>query len=191
MVTTNDPLFKKYVAHVLRWEGKTSKDPNDTAASCAPFAGAYHTNKGVTFCTFKKIALQLGITPVSYQRFVQLTDEDVSKFILYFCEEAGVSAIETRIALAVTEAAWGSGPDRAVRHLQTALNNLGQKVSVDGEMGTETFIAITKTDPEALYDEYWKERRMFLDRLTSQAKYARYKTGWNNRVNAFLKLFSQ
>ena len=190
-ITTSDELFKQYVKHVLRWEGKLSNDPDDTASSCAPFKGAYHTNKGVTFCTFKKNAKALGIAPVTYERFMKLTDEDIAGFVMIFCKSAEASELPTLLALSVTEAAWGSGPRRAIKHLQDALNNLGAKVDVDGDMGPQTEKAVLLADPDALYREYWKERQEYLDMLTRNPKYDQYKNGWNNRVNDFLKIFPE
>jgi len=189
-IKISDPLFKKYVGHVLAWEGLTSKDPDDTAASCAPFKGAYHTNKGVTYCTFTKLAASLGITPVTYNRFVMLTDDDIAKFVFHFCQEAHASVLDDLVALSVTEAAWGSGPNRAIQHLQDALCKMGVKVSVDGKMGPKTLAAAQQADQKVLYQAYWQERREYLDYLTSTPKYAKWKKGWNNRVKAFLKLFS-
>lgn len=185
----SDSQFKAYVKHVLQWEGRTSKDPDDTAASCAPFSGAYHTNKGVTYCTFKSLAGGLGITPVTYDRFLKLTDSDIEKFIFQFCKEAGAQDLPTLVALAVTEAAWGSGPERAIRHLQEALNKLGNKLTVDGKNGPSTKAAANAADPQKLYAAYWTERRKFIDYLTSLDKYKKYKNGWNNRINSFLQRF--
>jgi lysozyme family protein len=184
-----DPLFSRYIHHVLKWEGKTSKDPRDTAASCAPFKGAFHTNKGVTYCTFRKLAAGLGIVPVTYQRFLQLSTEDVTSFVYAFCKAAEASELDTRLGLSITEAAWLSGPYRAKVHLQEALNSLGQKVRTDGDIGPKTLAAIAKVAPDTLYKEYWTARRRFLDRLTSYAKYAPFKNGWNARIADFLRLF--
>ena len=44
--------FQQFVKHILSFEGGLSKDPRDTAVRYAPFPGAYHTNKGVTYAAF-------------------------------------------------------------------------------------------------------------------------------------------
>ena len=66
MITATSNKWGDFTRHILRWEGKTSSDPRDTASSCYP--GGIHTNKGVTFCTFKALAGKLGITPVTHNR---------------------------------------------------------------------------------------------------------------------------
>ncbi len=185
----DEPIFRQYVKHVLKWEGRTSKDPDDTAASCAPSKGAIHTNKGVTFCTFKEYAAKLGISPVTHARFLNLTDDDIAKFVYHFCEAAKASQLADRVALSVTEAAWGSGPYRAVVHLQEALAALGLKVSVDGKAGVQTIGAANSFPEDVLFDAYWVKRRAFLKKLTDQKKYAKWKKGWDNRVNDFMGLF--
>lgn len=181
--------IQKYVKHVLRWEGKLSNDPDDTASSCAPFKGAFHTNKGVTYCTFKKSASDLDILPVTYERFMKLTDEDIAKFIMIFCVAADASSLPSKLALSVTEAAWGSGPSRAIKHLQDALSNLGYAIRSDGNMGPKTKAAALQANPDALYKEYWKERQEYINMLTKNPKYDQYERGWNNRIQSFLKLF--
>jgi lysozyme family protein len=188
-ITIDSPEFKKYLVHVLQWEGLTSKNPKDKAASCAPVAGGIHTNKGVTFCTFKKYAAQLGITPVTYDRFLALSNDDVAKFVFLFMQQAEASPLPNMVALSVTEAAWMSGPSRAKKHLQYALNALGQKVTIDGDIGPATMNAVKNVDPKKLYEAYWIERKKYLLQLSADPDYASFKNGWLNRLNSFLQKF--
>ncbi len=187
-IEKNDPLFRVYVKHVLKWEGLTSSDPDDTASSCYP--GGIHTNKGVTFCTFKKVAPLLGIAPVTHKRFLALTDDDISAFVYYFCTDAKANKLPERVALSVTEAAWGSGPNRAAKHLQDALNDLGFQLKVDGKIGPATLGAANSIAEDKLYKQYWKRRRQFIDYLVSLPLYKKYKNGWNNRIRDFRALFA-
>ena len=83
MLITQTSIWQNYLSHILSFEGKTSKDPRDSASKYAPFAGAYHTNKGITYFTFKNFAAQCNIKPVTYERFLKLTDQDVSQFLYY------------------------------------------------------------------------------------------------------------
>jgi lysozyme family protein len=186
-----DELFQKYVKHVLSWEGKTSKDPRDAAASCAPASGGIHTNKGVTFCTFKKTAAALGILPVTYERFLNLSDTDIAAFVMHFAKSAHADELDTRVAVSITEAAWGSGPVRAVKHLQAALITLGYQVSIDGDMGPATRTAALSANAKELYSAYWDQRLKFIERLTAQSKFAMYRKGWLNRINSFFTLFGK
>lgn len=184
----NDASFQNFVKHILSFEGGLSKDSNDTASSCAPFEGAYHTNKGVTYCTFKSLADKLGIEN-SYQKFISLSNDDISKFIFYFYNDAHGNQLPDSVGLSVTEAAWGSGKSRAIKNLQNALVNLGKLNAgdVDGVFGEQVLKAVATVPEDKLFTAFWKERQRFIDSLTSQSKYSMYKKGWQNRIDSFLK----
>jgi len=187
----SDSSFAKFVSHILSFEGGLSKDERDTASSCAPFKGAYHTNKGVTYCTFQKLAGKLGIEN-TYQKFISMGNDDVSKFIYSFYLDSHGMDLPDTVALSVTEASWGSGSSRAIKNLQTALYNLGKldKDDIDGVFGAGTKKAVSEVAEDKLYLEFWKERQRFIDSLTVQSKYSMYKKGWQNRIDSFLKNIS-
>lgn len=187
-------VWKTFVDHIMTWEtgyanptaaqGMTS-DPHDPAAKCVN-PGQIHTNKGVTYCTFKAYAGALGITPVSYDRFLRLTKEDVSKFIYRYYQDIKGDKFSDKIGLSLAEAAWGSGPGNAAKHLQKALVKMGKKVTVDGAIGPATIAAANSVDQGRLYSLFWEIRTAF---LRSLAGYSRYGKGWMNRVNSFLDKF--
>lgn len=183
-----DPLFQQYLHHVLSFEGGLSNDPQDTASHCAPFPGAYHTNKGVTYCTFNSISTSLGLSN-DYSTFTRMTDQDIAKFLYYYYNSVRGPEIDDFTALAMTEAAWGSGPKRAVEHLQSALNTFGNTLAIDGVFGPKTLIAANRANPKALYREYWKQRRAYINYLLSLPTYDQNRTGWLRRINDFLAKF--
>lgn len=173
-----------YTSHILREEGKTSANPTDKASKCVP-TGQIHTNKGVTYCTFKERASTLGISPVSYERFLNLTDEDVAKFIYSFYNAVQGSNFPDSISLAMTEAGWMSGTDRAFTHLYDALKNLGQTANSKTEAVQKAKILPEKV----LFDEYIKLRRQYLQMLLKSPKYAT-NTGWISRLQRFYDKFN-
>ena len=186
MIAATDNKWDKFVKHILKWEGKQSKDPRDTAAKCVS-AGQIHTNRGVTFCTFKTLAASLGITPVTYQRFLQLTDLEAAKFIYRFYIDVNGSALPDSIALAMTEAAWGSGSARAYRHLRDALTDLKRPVINN----TQAISAANAVDTTRLFKAYQDRRKQYLQTtLGSQPKYAVFVRGWINRLNDFTQQFN-
>jgi lysozyme family protein len=189
MLTAGSSAFRQYVTFLLRWEGKTSKDPQDSASSCAPFAGAYHTNKGVTYCTFKEIAAALGVVPVTYERFLALSDSDVSKFVYEYYRSVRGQDLPDIMAISLTEVAWGSGSVRAIKTLQGALNRLGNTLTVDGVLGSQTLAAVKRANVNKLYDEFWKVRKEWLLELTKNPDYDQYRTNWITRVADFMKHF--
>lgn len=185
MIYNDSNNWLEYTKHVLQWEGKTSKDPQDSASKCVD-AGQIHTNKGVTYCTFKENASSLNITPVTYDRFLNLSDEDVAKFIYKFYKNAGGQNLPDSIALAITEASWMSGNDRAYKHLYDALAELGQKATTKAEAIANT----SKVQEKVLFDLYQTKRRQYLEFLGKSPKYSKYLNGWLNRFKNFYSNFS-
>jgi len=180
--------FQQFVKHILSFEGGLSKDPRDTAVRYAPFPGAYHTNKGVTYAAFTSLGPKIGISPINYEKFVKLTDQEVGKFIYEFYKSVNGPQLPGSVGLSVAEAAWGSGPVPAIKQLQNALINLKKLPpgSADGKFGPKTLAAVQATTETALYNEFWKVRRAFINSLTAQKSYAIYEKGWNRRIDSFL-----
>ena len=179
MIASNSNTWLNFTRHILRWEGKTSSDPRDTAAKCYP--GGIHTNKGITFCTFKQLASKLGITPVTHNRFLQLTDQEVGLFIYEFYNSVRGPELPDSLALAATEAAWGSGPGRALQHLRDSVRDLGLPA-------TTTSVAIKSAaniPARQLFDAYQARRKAFIESLGAQAKYSMFLRGWLNRLRSF------
>lgn len=185
----SNPLFQKFIQHVLSFEGGLSKNPGDTAVQYAPFPGAYHTNKGVTYGTFLTLAKKLGITPVTYDKFIKLTNQEVGKFIYEFYKSVNGNLLPGAMGLSLTEVAWGSGPKRAIINLQEALINLGKLApgNAVGVFGPLTKKAILGINEQSLYKEFWRLRQIFIDNLTANSKYAQFKKGWNRRIQSFLQ----
>lgn len=186
MITAANNKWLNFVNHILKWEGKFSKDPRDTAAKCVK-PGQVHTNKGVTFCTFKSMADSLGITPVTYDRFLKLTDQEAARFIYRFYTDVQGSKLPDSLALAMTEAAWGSGSTRAYRHLRDALKDIGRPVTTN----IQAISAANSVDTSKLFKAYQDQRKAYLQTtLGSQPKYAPFVKGWINRLNDFTQSFN-
>jgi lysozyme family protein len=187
MLITQTSIWQNYVSHVLGFEGKTSKDPRDSAAKCAPFAGAYHTNKGITYCTFKGFAAKCGIKPVTYDRFLKLTDQDVSAFLynIYYKDMQG-RFIKDPIAFSLIEMAYGSGQATAARHLQKALNNIGIRARYTGRIDEETINLMRRAGIKTLFNALWQVR---LDYLKTLSVWETYKNGWTKRIDFFIDKF--
>ena len=186
MIYNDSNIWLKYNKHVLQWEGKTSKDPGDINPAKCVEPGQIHTNKGVTYCTFKSLADKLNVTPNTYERFLNLSDEDVAKFTYSFYKMVNGQNFPDSIALAMTESAWGSNSDRAYKHLYDALNDLGLQTKTKAD----AVINASKVPEKVLFDLYVTKRRQYLDFLGKSPKYSKYINGWNNRMKSFYSLFS-
>lgn len=181
---STDKKFTDYVAYILYHEGKTSSNQKDKAAPCFP--GGVHTNKGVTFCTFKSLAAKAGITPVDHDRFLKLTDADVSKFVYLFYKSIGGANLPDDLALIMTEAAWGSGPKIAQKHLTDTL----AAFKVYPKTTAEKYAAIKNLPVVNIVETYFKNRWAWqIDWLGNTADYNWAKNGWTNRLNRYYKLF--
>ena len=181
--STSD-LWQKYASHVLSFEGKLSNDQDDTAASCNP--GLYHTNKGVTYCTFKANARSLGILPVTYDRFLKLTEGDAAKFMYKYYKNVKGDQLPDTIAIQMTEAAWGSGPDVANSLLMRSLSDIGTNVGTI----SEAYKAANKADESQLFNAMTKRRYNWLNTLSDKPKYKKYKNGWLRRQTNLINTFT-
>lgn len=186
MVSSNSPLFRDYLAYLLKEEGGKSSNTRDSAAQCAPYSGAVHTNKGVTFCTFKAYAANLGVLPVTYDRFLKLTDADAARFLYLYYEGAGGPQLPDWLGISMTEVGWASGPEVAVKTLQRALNSLGNTLQVDGKLGPLTRQAVYGTDRVKLFEAFWKERDRWLRSLEDWKIFG---DNWSARMARFIKRF--
>jgi hypothetical protein len=183
MLYNDSNNWLKFTQHILKYEGGLSKRASDESASKCVQAGQFHTNKGVTFCTFKERADKLGISPVTYERFLNLTDEDVAKFIYAYYNGVNGSSYPDSIALAMTEASWGGGPVFA--QLYKALSNLGQPVSTK----KDSIIAVDKLPERMVFDEFIKIRKQYLQTLMLSPKYS-MNVGWIPRLQSFYDNFN-
>jgi len=179
-----DMLAKDLITHILKWEGAGGDDPRDPAARCYP--NGIHTVKGVTYCTFSKYASSLGITPVTHDRFLKMSNAEAVKFMEVFFKNAQASKFRKAIGYSMLEVSWQSGPPVAIKTLQVALNNIGKKVGVDGVLGPETIKAANLSNQRKLFDAFWKERMRWLQTLSIWPVYGK---GWTNRKNDFVGKF--
>jgi lysozyme family protein len=184
--------FNNYFKNVvLKWEGKTSNDSRDTAVRCAPFSGAIHTNKGVTFCTFKANAKRLKIEPVTYNKFISLTDEEIKRFVWDFMRSVQAEQFKDSVALALTEAAWGSGSVRAIRQLYEALNKLNYRLPVKDTLTQNVINIANNINEQLLFNEFIKIREKYLyETLGKNPRYSMFVRGWRNRMEDFKKKFA-
>ena len=184
MLLPTDKLWLDYSKHILKWEGKTSADPNDPAAKCNP--GKMHTNKGVTFCTFKTYAAALGVLPVTYDRFLNLSDADQAKFAYRFYKDVQGDKLPDKVALCMHNAKWGSG-SRYQKELIQGLKNLG----ITAKDYADAINKVNQVDTNKLVDELVKIRENWFRYLASSnpGKFKRYLKGWLNRLNDFKNSF--
>jgi len=186
MLYNDSNLWENYMKHVLFYEGDRDKDPDDTASKCVQ-PGQVHTVHGVTFCVFKSDAARLGISPVTYERFLKINNAEATKFLYDSYKRVNGAKYPDTIALALTEAAWMSFYPRAATHLKDALAEFGIIANTEAERQE----GAKKLNERLLFDEYVKQRTAFLNKLINSktGKWKKYKNGWLARQKKFYDTF--
>ena len=185
-----DKKFQTYIKHVLVNEGYRTSDQKDNAAKCAP--GKVHTIYGVTYCVFKERAARLGILPVTYERFYNLTKNDAITFLFDEYKNNEWYALPDAGAFAMTEANWLSGA-YTWNHAIDTLNKLGFK---DVPAKKKNFgytkaeknkiISLAKQVPAGkFFDTYTKIMYDWFDRLGKTSYGSRFRNGWLRRQREF------
>ena len=186
MLAFGDPLFVKYADFVGHAEGGLSKDPKDSARSCVP-AGMYHTNRGITFCTFKAMAQSLGMSP-TYQRFLSLSKEDANRFLYSYYKVASKGINNPITQLIFTNIAWGSGQSVVATTARLTLReSLGlTNVRLTGAMNDDLRRIINAQDPAKFNNALMEQRLKWLSNARTAKDHFR---GWKAREDKFRREF--
>jgi lysozyme family protein len=178
--------YKLYLTFTKQAEGGLSKAKTDTASSDpVPDGSGYHTNKGITWATFKRYAPILAYTATPALFYLMPEKIFLGIFEGYW-KSAGANLIKSQaMATIIFQAMWGGGYSALVKDIQNYLMKYGySKVSADGGIGTNTAGAInnyclTKGKEKLLYDYSFDERLKY---LRSLASYAANGNGWESRM---------
>jgi|688.fasta_scaffold709325_2 lysozyme family protein len=186
MLAFSDPLFQRYANFTGIAEGGLSRDQEDSAKSCVG-PGMYHTNRGVTFCTYKGMASTFGLAP-TYQRFLMLTKEEANKFLHAYYRVAGKGIKNPVTQFIATNIAWGSGQSVVpIIFRATLRENMGlSNVRLTGGMTADLLNTINAQNPARLNDELMKRRLQWLKGARSAKKHLK---GWIAREDRFRKEF--
>lgn len=171
-------LLDLYFPTLLKHEGGFVNHPNDPGGA---------TNKGVTFEVFKAF---YGADK-TVEDLKNITDEQamhVAK-VGYWDKVWGDKIINQSVAEIVFDHAWGAGVSRAVKLLQSILNDkFGKNLAVDGVMGPLTLAATNSVNASKLFNYYWDGRASYYEYITTvNEKLKVFLKGWMNRLNTFEK----
>ena len=178
MLTITSPLFQAYVKHNASSEGGKSSNPKDTAAKYVQ-PGQVHTNRGVTWNTYKSLASKLGLNP-DYNSFLNLTKDGAVKFIYQYYLNAAKD-LPDQTAIAVTESSWASGPSVASQNLINAVNTFGKNVKSRKNAAMAAKTIDDKKLALAVNFEQKKFYQSLVDRDPNQ--YSTFIKGWQDRAN--------
>jgi lysozyme family protein len=181
---------------MLKWEGKYSSDPTDSARSTSTKkllnGHPIHTNQGITYATWLNTSSALG-HPKTEAGFLNMTSDQWGKIMkkFYWDYVFGDQIQSQAIAELLTEIVWGSGPGGLkpnVILLQTFLKNKGYDPNgIDGGMGPDTVKALNKFTSEKgakgiqeIVSLIFKNRS---NQLKSYPSAKDHLKGWMNRMN--------
>lgn len=173
--------FKIYIDFTKIAEGGLSKAKTDTASKYpVPDGSGYHTNKGITWTTFKRLSNQLGYKATP-ELFYEMPDGVFYDIFRHYWINSGAYYITNQaIANLIFQSAWGGGNKPLVRHLQRFLSK-----NDDGIIGPKTAKAVnTYPDQKNLYIFLHNKRLSYLRSLRSYEANGR---GWERRMKKLYK----
>jgi len=171
--------YKNIIAFIKEKEGGLSHSQHDSAkADPVPDGTGVHTNKGVTWKTFKAMAFTLQYDP-TVDLFYQMPDDIWGRIFKsgYWDKIWGDHIVSQAIANTLVDWAWGSGPRTATRKIQQFL-----EIDADGRMGPitiETINTRSQLDDRVFNSDFSAYKLAWYLSLPNQdANYA----GWKNRL---------
>lgn len=190
-------MLLKLVPFIQKFEGGLSRDPRDNASvSPAPWSHdgqtGWHTNKGVTYATFKSLASRAGYEPTK-ENFFNMPDEIWMKILkVGYMKAFPLDQIPMlpRIQAVMISWAWGSGAGGAERELAKFQRKyFGIK---DSNITPSEIVANFKKHVNPLNEAQWfaklcDEREAF---FRSHSDFPTFGKGWLRRLNEFRKLFA-
>lgn len=160
--------FETCLAEVLKHEGGYSDHPADPGGA---------TNMGITRKTLARWRQVTPWTALPKEEVKRLGKAEAGRiYRALYWETCGADRLPAGVDLAVFDYAVNSGPDRAIRTLQAAV-----EVAIDGVLGPVTLRAAAAAEPKALINAISDQRMAFLKRLATFPSFGR---GWTSRVGA-------
>ncbi len=174
---------------IVAREGGFVNDPDDPGGA---------TNHGVTIHTMRRLGLDLDRDgDVDLRDVRRLTRAQARKiYVDHYFRRPGIAGLPEVLHASVFDMYVNAGAN-AVRILQQLLNEMGQRIAIDGVIGPQTVEASRiahASAPNHLADAYGIARRNYYyrlaDRRPASRKYARRrdggKGGWITRAEEFI-----
>lgn len=190
-------LLSKLVVFIQKWEGGLSRDPADPASGFpAPWVykgqTGWHTNKGITYKTFKSNAARLGYADTP-ENFFEMPDW-IFLSILKNVYASGYPLHKIdhlpRIQAVIITWAWGSGLQGSENYLADfQRDEMGIK---DSNITKAEIVQNFAAKITPLNEKQWFEKlsaRRLAD-FQNMSGWGRFGKGWSNRLNDFKKTFA-
>lgn len=180
---------RQMAEEIVAREGGYVNDPDDPGGA---------TKYGVTIHTMRRLGLDLdGDGKVDAEDVRRITREQaVTIFLTHYFLKPRIAELPEPLHATVFDMYVNAGGN-AVKILQRLLNDMGERVSVDGAIGPETIAATARAyakAPAHMVDAYGIARRNYYFRIAdnrpASRKYARTraggKGGWIKRAEEFI-----
>ncbi len=170
--------FDNRIHNVLKTEGEFVDDPDDKGGA---------TNKGITMNTWKENAKALLNVEPTLDNLKKITEEQATTiYKLRYWDGYGLDNLcDGDLKYMMFDFCANAG-HHAVKVIQRTLNQLGAKVSVNGQMNAQTIDAINAADKANLYNTFKNNRLAYYKKIAdddpTQEKFLK---GWTDRANGF------
>jgi hypothetical protein len=186
--------YKNIVPFIKKSEGGISSEPKDSASKNSSPCGKkngypIHTNKGITWATFKGLASKGGYT-ASCDNFLKMPDDVWFKvYKVGFWDEVQGDRIQNQaIANTFVEMTWGSGLGSISRGTGTLgwLNSFFKKnYNQNLTSITQMVDFVNKLDNEGKTPELFEKLNDFRATKYKNLNQPAFTKGWLNRLNSF------
>ena len=186
--------YKNIVPFIKKSEGGISSEPKDSASKNSSPCGnkngyPIHTNKGITWATFKGLASKGGYT-ASCDNFLKMPDDVWFKvYKVGFWDEVQGDRIQNQaIANTFVEMIWGSGLGSISRGTGTLgwLNSFFKKnYNQNLTSITQMVDFVNKLDNEGKTPELFEKLNDFRATKYKNLNQPAFTKGWLNRLNSF------
>tara|TARA_R110000850_G_scaffold224212_1_gene349694 strand:- start:299 stop:901 length:603 start_codon:yes stop_codon:yes gene_type:complete len=157
------------IRKILDHEGGFVNHPKDPGGA---------TNKGITIATFRRYIKRNGtIADLKAMTIAQA----VKVYKAQYWDKVRADELPSGIDYTVADFAVNSGPSRAARYLQAALN-----VAQDGVIGSQTIAAAQAADPKTIIRKINADRLAFMKRIKNGKLWKTFGRGWQRRVDDVL-----
>lgn len=162
MTLTADARFRRCLAEVLKHEGGWADHPKDPGGA---------TMKGVTIAVFREFKGR----PVTKDELRNISDADLRAIYKRgYWDKVRGDDLPAGVDLMVFDLAVNSGPGRAIKFLQAAVN-----AEADGVIGPATLANVRALPPAEIVDRLANRRDRFFRSLSTFPTFGR---GWIRRL---------
>ena len=170
--------FNNLISAILASEGGYVNDPADPGGA---------TNKGICWSTWESTAESILGKEPTLNNLKNITDEEAGKIYkyLYWDKNSSDSIYDGDTRYLLFDFYVNAGGN-AIKVLQSTLNQLGNNLTVDRAMGSQTLNAINNANPIELYNLFKSNRLNYYQSLVNKRpSLSKFLNGWKNRTNKF------